>query len=48
MLTRQLQKIFDINVILIVYTLAAKSFKILEIVMPRPQAASATIFLSVR
>jgi hypothetical protein len=31
-----------------VYTLAAKSFNILEIVLPQPQAASATMFLSVR
>jgi hypothetical protein len=29
-------------------TLAAKSFNILEIVLPRPQVPSATIFLSVR
>jgi hypothetical protein len=27
---------------------AAKSFNILEVVLPRPQGASATIFLSVR
>jgi hypothetical protein len=32
----------------VVYTLDAKSFNILEIVLPRPQTASATIFLSVR
>jgi hypothetical protein len=32
----------------IVYTLTTKSFNLLEIVMPRPQAASATVFLSVR
>jgi hypothetical protein len=29
----------------VVYTLTAKSFNIPEIVLPRPQAASATIFL---
>jgi hypothetical protein len=32
----------------VMYTLAAKSFEILEIVLPRSQAPSATIFLSVR
>jgi hypothetical protein len=36
------------NVKNIVYTLVAKFFNTLEIVQPRPQAASATIFLSVR
>jgi hypothetical protein len=32
----------------VVYILAAKYFNRLEIVVPRPQAPSATIFLSVR
>jgi hypothetical protein len=32
----------------VVYTLAAKSFNTLEIVLSRPQPASATVFLSVR
>jgi hypothetical protein len=32
----------------VLYTSPAKSFNILEIVLPRPQATSATIFLSVR
>jgi hypothetical protein len=38
-------KVYTKNV---VYTLVAESLNILEIVLPRQQAASATIFLSVR